>query len=304
MTETRLRGVIAAIATACDERNEIDLSRSLRLARFLLDNGCDGLNVLGTTGEATSFSLSQRQRLMSAYKSDGLPLDRLMVGTGAASVADAISLTQHAADLGFSGALVIPPFYYKGVPDDGLEAYIAAIVAATADKPVLGRPFVIKRRGAARAREPELSRVPCGATASPRGGARAHHQPLHRQPLLAIGRHQPLALDNEAASPVVPSTLRLPSQPLSADGAARPSERVTASMSLWSSQAVAMHHQHAAQGCFGPRFSYSFSLCRGQCLAHLPRGRLTVGWGPIPPRQEEAAPSLAEYFASPPPPAK
>ena len=108
MTSKRLRGVIAAIATACDERNEIDLSRSLKFARYLLDNGCDGLNVLGTTGEATSFSLAQRQRLMSAYKSDGLPLDRLMVGTGAAAVSDAISLTQHAADLGFAGALVLP----------------------------------------------------------------------------------------------------------------------------------------------------------------------------------------------------
>ena len=101
---------------------------ALTLARYLLDNGCDGLNVLGTTGEATSFSLSQRQRLMSAYKSAGLPLERLMVGTGAAALADAIALTQHAADLGFAGALLLPPFYYKGVPDDGLAAYIAAIV--------------------------------------------------------------------------------------------------------------------------------------------------------------------------------
>lgn len=136
MTQQRLRGVIAAIATACDDRYDIDLSRSLKLARFLLENGCDGLNVLGTTGEATSFSLSQRQRLMSAYKSDGMPLNRLMVGTGASSVSDAISLTQHAADLGFAGALVLPPFYYKGVPDEGLEAYIAAIVSATSDRPI------------------------------------------------------------------------------------------------------------------------------------------------------------------------
>lgn len=131
-----LRGVFAAVATAVDENNDPDLPRSLTLARFLLDQGCDGLNVLGTTGEATSFSLSQRQRLMSAYRSDGLPLDRLMVGTGAASLGDAIALTQHAAELGFGGALLLPPFYYKGVPDDGLMAYIGAIVAATADRPI------------------------------------------------------------------------------------------------------------------------------------------------------------------------
>ena len=133
---SKLHGVIAAIATAVDERGEPDCARSVALARFLLANGCDGLNVLGTTGEATSFSLEQRKRVMSAYREAGLPLDRLMVGTGAASVADAVALTRHAAELGFAGALVLPPFYYKGVPDDGLVAYVDAIIAATSAKPV------------------------------------------------------------------------------------------------------------------------------------------------------------------------
>ena len=81
-----LSGVIAAIATPIDENGAPDLKRAIKLARFLLDNGCDGLNVLGTTGEATSFSLEERKGVMSAYKADGLPLDRLMVGTGAAAV--------------------------------------------------------------------------------------------------------------------------------------------------------------------------------------------------------------------------
>ena len=113
-----------------------DLARAVKLARYLLDNGCDGLNVLGTTGEATSFSLDERKAVMSAYKAAGLPLDRLMVGTGAAAVSDAVALTRHAAELGFAGALVLPPFYYKGVPDDGLVAYIDTLVQATADKPI------------------------------------------------------------------------------------------------------------------------------------------------------------------------
>jgi 4-hydroxy-tetrahydrodipicolinate synthase len=136
MTASKLQGVIAAIATAVDDKGEPDCARSTALARFLLANGCDGLNVLGTTGEATSFSLEQRKRVMSAYRAAGLPLDRLMVGTGAASVADAIALTRHAAELGFAGALVLPPFYYKGVPDDGLFAYVELIVQATAAKPI------------------------------------------------------------------------------------------------------------------------------------------------------------------------
>jgi len=136
MTNNQLQGVIAAIATAVDETGAPDCARSTVLARFLLANGCDGLNVLGTTGEATSFSLEERKRVMTAYRDAGLPMDRLMVGTGAASAADAVALTRHAAELGFAGALVLPPFYYKGVPDDGLVAYIDTIIQATAERPI------------------------------------------------------------------------------------------------------------------------------------------------------------------------
>jgi 4-hydroxy-tetrahydrodipicolinate synthase len=132
----RLRGVLAAVATASTALREVDCARSIAHARYLLSNGCDGLNVLGTTGEATSFSLEQRRQLMTAYAESGLPLARCMVGTGAAAVADAIALTQHAADLGFAAALLLPPFYYKGVPDDGLVAFVEAIVSATAAKPI------------------------------------------------------------------------------------------------------------------------------------------------------------------------
>jgi len=115
MTTTKtLGGVIAAITTAIDDKGEPDSARSTTLARFLLANGCDGLNVLGTTGEATSFSVDQRKRVMSAYAASGLPLDRMMVGTGAAALADAIALTRHAAELGFAGALV--PAFAEDAP--------------------------------------------------------------------------------------------------------------------------------------------------------------------------------------------
>lgn len=136
MNKSKLSGVIAAVATASDGAGEPDSARSVALARFLLDNGCDGLNVLGTTGEATSYAVDQRLAVMNAYRAAGLPLDRMMAGSGAAATADAVTLTRHAAELGFGGALLLPPFYYKGVPDDGLASYVAAIVKATADRPI------------------------------------------------------------------------------------------------------------------------------------------------------------------------
>lgn len=135
-TGKRIKGVVAAITTPVTAALAPDEGKFITLARYLLDNGCDGLNVLGTTGEATSFSAEQRMGVMSAA-AKSLPLDRLMVGTGAAAVADAVKLSSHAAALGFSGVLVLPPFYYKGVSDAGVIAYIGAIAEATAASGIL-----------------------------------------------------------------------------------------------------------------------------------------------------------------------
>lgn len=127
-----LKGVIAAIATPVDDAGCPDHGRLISRADYLLNHGCDALNLLGTTGEATSLSLAQRLDVMRAVAESGLPMNRFMVGTGAASVSDATTLSMAAADLGFAAALVLPPFYYKPITDEGLISYIGAIVAATA----------------------------------------------------------------------------------------------------------------------------------------------------------------------------
>jgi 4-hydroxy-tetrahydrodipicolinate synthase len=130
-----LHGVIAAAATPVTPAGEPDIPRFLKLCRWLLANGCDGLNICGTTGEATSLTTAQRMAIMGAAASE-LPPARLMAGTGAASVGDAVALTRHAAELGLAAALLLPPFYYKGVDDDGILAYFERIAEATAAKPV------------------------------------------------------------------------------------------------------------------------------------------------------------------------
>jgi 4-hydroxy-tetrahydrodipicolinate synthase len=126
----RIRGVVAAITTPI-RGLEPDHDRFLALARKLLDGGADGLNVLGTTGEATSFTVAQRIGVMDVAAKN-LPLNRLMVGTGAAAVGDSVALSRHASALGFAGVLVLPPFYYKGVSDAGVVTVIKQIVEATA----------------------------------------------------------------------------------------------------------------------------------------------------------------------------
>lgn len=135
MNNSGLAGVIAAAATPLTADLKPDLDRFVALCGWLLDNGCDGLNICGTTGEATSFTREERMSLMSAA-ADSLPVDRMMVGTGAASVGDALALTRHAASLGFAGALLLPPFYYKGIEDEGILRYFEEIVEGTAGEPI------------------------------------------------------------------------------------------------------------------------------------------------------------------------
>lgn len=124
-----LRGVIAAAATPLTDDLTIDLDRLIAHCRHLLDKGgCDGINLLGTTGEATSFSVDQRLAAMRAVAASGLPLTRFMVGTGAAAFDDAVRLTVGAKALGYAGALLLPPFYYKGIGAEALVDYVTAVI--------------------------------------------------------------------------------------------------------------------------------------------------------------------------------
>ncbi len=126
--QRRLGGVCAATLTPLNEQCEPDHAALVAHCRRLLSIGCDAINLLGTTGEATSLSLQQRLEVMEAIASSGLPLERFMVGTGAAAFADALTLTRAAVRLGFAGALVIPPFYFKNVTDEGVFAYYERLI--------------------------------------------------------------------------------------------------------------------------------------------------------------------------------
>ncbi|WP_114967159.1 dihydrodipicolinate synthase family protein [Alkalilacustris brevis] len=132
----RIKGVIAAVpsplaANARAAAPAIDTDRFVQHARWALDHGCDGLNVLGSTGEANSFSPEARAALMRAA-AGALPVGRMMVGTGAPDLETAIRLTALAGSLGFTGALVLPPYYYSAVSDDGLFAFFERLIAETA----------------------------------------------------------------------------------------------------------------------------------------------------------------------------
>jgi 4-hydroxy-tetrahydrodipicolinate synthase len=123
------RGVWAAALTPIDARLEPDATKAIEYYAALLANGCDGLNVLGTTGEAASFGMTQRVRFMEALAESPLPRKRIMVGTSATSVEDTAALTKAAFGCGFAAALLLPPFFFRDVSDDGVLRYFDALFA-------------------------------------------------------------------------------------------------------------------------------------------------------------------------------
>lgn len=123
---TQLQGVFSAVLTPFDAEFRPDPVPAIPYYRDLLARGCDGLNVLGTTGEAMSVGLADRLAFMEPVAA-ALPREQMMVGTGASALADAVKLTRAAFDLGFSAALVIPPFYYREATDEGILRFFDAL---------------------------------------------------------------------------------------------------------------------------------------------------------------------------------
>ena len=125
---------MAPALTAVTDDFQIHEERTLTHFRWLLENGCDGLVVFGTTSEANSFSVIERRRLLERAVSEGINAKKLIVGTGCCSLADSIELTKHAVQVGCAGALTLPPFYYKAVSDDGLFQYFVSLIEGVADE--------------------------------------------------------------------------------------------------------------------------------------------------------------------------
>lgn len=121
-------GINAAVLTAMNADLSIDLDRMAAHCRWLLANGCNGLAVLGTTGEANSLGISERMGVLDGLAERGIPTAMMLPGTGTTAITDTVMLTRHAEKLGARGALLLPPFYYKNPSDDGLLAYFNEVI--------------------------------------------------------------------------------------------------------------------------------------------------------------------------------
>lgn len=125
--DDRIRGVLAPVLTPFDRDLSPDPKRFVAFSRVLTQLGI-GLVPFGTTSEGNSLSTEEKSVLLDALAAGGIDLSRVMPSTGTCSITDTVRLTAHATKLGCGGVLMLPPFYYKGVTDEGLfRAYSSVI---------------------------------------------------------------------------------------------------------------------------------------------------------------------------------
>ena len=128
----RIRGVLAPVITPFTADLLPDQQRFITHCQWLLSQNC-GLAVFGTNSEANSMSAEERMMLLDALVAAGIDPSRMMPGTGCCSVTETIELTAHAVKHGCAGVLMLPPFYYKNVSEEGLYRYFSEVVQRVGD---------------------------------------------------------------------------------------------------------------------------------------------------------------------------
>jgi 4-hydroxy-tetrahydrodipicolinate synthase len=127
------RGVFVPALTPFRADLSVDTERFVAHCRWLLHEGANGLAVFGTTSEANSLSLRERMESLDRLIECGVSPNLLMPGTGCCALPDTVALTRHAVEHDCFGVLLLPPFYYKGVSDDGLFASVTEVIQRVAD---------------------------------------------------------------------------------------------------------------------------------------------------------------------------
>jgi len=122
-----MSGVLCPVVTPFDESLSPDPDRLIRQCRWLLSQNV-GLAVFGTNSEANSLSLEEKMMLLDRLVDADIDTNRMMPGTGCCALTETVKLTEHAVKLGCAGTLMLPPFYYKDVSDDGLFASFAEVI--------------------------------------------------------------------------------------------------------------------------------------------------------------------------------
>ena len=126
-------GVWVAALTPMNPDLSPDTEKFVNHCQWLLGEGADGLAVLGTTGEANSFSVAEKRKLLDAVADAGISGTQMLPGTGSCAIPDTVEMTKHALSHGAAGVVMLPPFYYKNVSDEGLYAAYSEVIQRVGD---------------------------------------------------------------------------------------------------------------------------------------------------------------------------
>ncbi|MGQ0510767.1 MAG: dihydrodipicolinate synthase family protein [Betaproteobacteria bacterium] len=132
--QKRIEGVLSPVVTPFRRDLSPDADRFVKHCRWLMQSGCAGLAVFGTNSEANSMSVEEKLELLEALVRGGVPAASLMPGTGHCALSDSVKMTREAVRLGCGGVLMLPPFYYKGVSDEGLFRNFSEIIERVGDE--------------------------------------------------------------------------------------------------------------------------------------------------------------------------
>ncbi len=132
--QKRIEGVLAPVITPFKRDLSPDADRFVKHCRWLMRSGCAGLAVFGTNSEANSMSVDEKLELLGALAKGGVPASALMPGTGHCALTDSVKMTREAVRMGCGGVLMLPPFYYKGVSDEGLFRNFSEVIERTGDE--------------------------------------------------------------------------------------------------------------------------------------------------------------------------
>ena len=125
--------ICAAVVSPVTKTAELDTGKLVAHVKRLLNNGCEGVVLFGTTGEGPSFSMEQRRNTLETILVSGIPATKIIVGTGCCSVADTAGLSKHALDLGCAAVLVHPPFFFRPTEDEGVFSFFESVVTNIGD---------------------------------------------------------------------------------------------------------------------------------------------------------------------------
>ena len=132
--QKRIEGVLSPVITPFRRDLSPDPDRFVKHCKWLMKSGCAGLAVFGTNSEANSMSVEEKLELLDALVKGGVPDASLMPGTGHCALTDSVRMTREAVRMGCGGVLMLPPFYYKGVSDEGLFRNFSEVIERVGDE--------------------------------------------------------------------------------------------------------------------------------------------------------------------------